>query len=207
MTIYLASSNKHKQKEIQELFPEHEILLPSDKGISFDPEETGSTFFENSFIKAKALYDLVKTPVLADDSGLCVEALNYEPGIFTSRYAGPSFMHGRPDGKKITQEEQNKLLIEQLNETKSENRKAFYVCSLILLINPYKFYSAQETLEGTLIEDISLQKGNGGFGYDPIVFLPEYNKTVAELTSEQKNEISHRGKAVSAIKKLMNGNS
>lgn len=207
MTIYLASSNKHKQKEIQELFPNHEILLPSDKGIIFDPEETGSTFFENSFIKAKALYDLVKTPVLADDSGLCVEALNYEPGIFTSRYAGPSFMHGRPDGKKITQEEQNKLLIEQLNETKSENRKAFYVCSLILLINPYKFYSAQETLEGTLIEDISLQKGNGGFGYDPIVFLPEYNKTVAELTSEQKNEISHRGKAVCAIKKLMNGNS
>lgn len=207
MTIYLASSNKHKQKEIQELFPEHEILLPADKGITFDPEETGTTFFENSFIKAKALYDLVKKPVLADDSGLCIEALNYEPGIFTSRYAGPSFMHGHPDGKKITQEEQNKLLIEQLNETKSENRKAFYVCSLILLINPYKFYSAQETLEGTLIEDISLQKGNGGFGYDPIVFLPEYNKTVAELSSEQKNEISHRGKAVSAIKKLMNGNS
>ena len=107
MKLFLASGNKHKQKEMQELLPEYEILIPSDVGINFDPEETGSSFLENSLIKAKALYDLVHEMVIADDSGICVEALNNEPGIYSSRYAGPEFMHGYPDGKKITQEEQN----------------------------------------------------------------------------------------------------
>ncbi|MBP3607966.1 MAG: RdgB/HAM1 family non-canonical purine NTP pyrophosphatase [Treponema sp.] len=203
MKLFLASGNKHKQKEMQELLPEYEILIPSDVGINFDPEETGSSFLENSLIKAKALYDLVHEMVIADDSGICVEALNNEPGIYSSRYAGPEFMHGYPDGKKITQEEQNYFLIQQLNETKSNNRNCHYVCAMVLLINHSRFFVAQETLEGKLIENINDQAGSGGFGYDPIVFLPKYNKTVAEISSEEKNKISHRGKAVATIATIL----
>lgn len=206
MKIFLASGNRHKQKELQEILSNHTIVIPSDEGIDFDPVENGKSFFENSFIKAKALWKIVRQPVIADDSGICVESLNYEPGIYTSRYAGPDFMHGRPDGKKISQEEQNAFLIGQLNATKSENRRAFYVCSMILFINPHKFFSAQETFEGELIDDIKKQAGKGGFGYDPIVFLPEYNKTVAELPAEEKNKLSHRGKAARAIEKLLSEN-
>ena len=84
-----------------ELLSEHTILIPSDEGIDFDPDETGTTFYENSLIKARTLYDIVHCPVIADDSGICVDALGGAPGIFSSRYAGPDFMHGKPDGTKI----------------------------------------------------------------------------------------------------------
>ena len=95
MKIYLATSNQNKKREIQEIFSQHEIRTPADDGIEFDPEETGTTFYENSLIKAKALYEIVKCPVIADDSGICVDALNGAPGIYSSRYAGPEFMKGR----------------------------------------------------------------------------------------------------------------
>ena len=116
MKIYLATGNKNKKREIQQILPNHEILIPSDEGIAFDPDETGSTFYENSIIKAKTLYDIVHAPVIADDSGICVDALGGAPGIYSARYAGPEYMQGRPDGKKIPQEEQNVFLIEQLNQ-------------------------------------------------------------------------------------------
>ena len=200
MKLYLASGNKHKRKEMQQILPEFEILIPKDEGIEFNPAETGETFYENSMIKAKALWEIVHAPVIADDSGICVDALGGAPGIFTSRYAGPDFMKGRPDGKKISQEEQNRLLIEQLNSTKSDNRSCHYTCSIVFMLNPDRFFVAQETFEGKLIKSIEEQAGTGGFGYDPIVFLPEYGKTVAEISAEEKNRISHRGKAVKLVK-------
>lgn len=199
MRLFLASGNRHKQKEMQEILPEYEILIPEDAGIDFDPDETGESFYENSLIKARALWELVHEPVIADDSGICVEALNNAPGIYSSRYAGPEFMKGRPDGKKMPQEEQNINLIRQLNDTGSNNRRCFYVCAMVLLMNPERFFVAQETFEGQLIDDISKQSGTGGFGYDPIVFLPEYGKTIADLSAEEKNKISHRGKAAKSI--------
>lgn len=199
MKIFLASSNKHKQKEMQELLPDFEVLIPSDVGIKFDPEETGKSFYENSMIKAKALYDLVKEPVIADDSGICVDALGGAPGIYSSRYAGPDFMQGRPDGKKISQDEQNRFLIQQTNDSKNPDRSCRYVCAMVLYYAKDRFIISQETFEGQLIDDISKQAGSGGFGYDPIVFLPEYGKTVAEISAEEKNKISHRGKAVANI--------
>lgn len=215
MKIYLATGNLHKKKEMSELLSEHEILIPKDEGIDFNPEETGTTFYENSLIKAKALYDIVHCPVIADDSGICVDALGGDPGLYSSRYAGPEFVHGKPDGSKITQKEQNIFLIQQLNDAiKSGNlpkgeylhgeRSCHYTCAMVMYCGGDRLFVAQETFEGTLIEDISKQAGNGGFGYDPIVFLPEFNKTVAELTADQKNEISHRGKAVKALKKMVN---
>lgn len=204
MKLFLASGNKHKQREMQEILPDYEILIPSDIGIDFNPEETGKTFYENSLLKARSLWNLVHEPVLADDSGICVEALDNEPGIYSARYAGPLYMHGYPDGRKINQDEQNESLIKQLNDTKSKNRNCFYVCSMVLLFNPEKFFIAQETFEGKLIEDLSQQAGSDGFGYDPIVYLPEYKKTVAELTAEEKNKISHRGKAARQIATILN---
>lgn len=214
MKIYLATGNINKKREMQELFPEHEIVIPKDENIPFDPDETGTTFYENSLIKAKSLYEIVHCPVIADDSGISVDALNGVPGIYSSRYAGPDFEKGRPDGQKISQEEQNKYLIEQLNSAvKSGNlpkapylngkRSAHYTCAMVMYCGQDRLFVAQETFEGTLIENLSDQRGSGGFGYDPIFFLPEYNKTVAELTANEKNEISHRGKAVKALKKLV----
>jgi len=201
--LYLASGNKHKKQEMQQILPDYEIRIPSDDGIDFDPVEDGKSFYENSLIKARALYELVHEPVIADDSGICVEALNGEPGIFTSRYAGPDSPHGKPDGTKITQEEQNKFLIEQLNATGSKNRNCHYTCAMVLLLNPDRFFVAQETFEGELIGSIEEQAGSGGFGYDPIVWLPQYKKTVAEISADDKNKISHRGKAVRAIAKIL----
>jgi len=214
MKIYLATGNKHKKKEMAELLSEHEIVIPSDEGIEFDPDETGTTFYENSIIKAKALYEIVHAPVIADDSGICVDALNGRPGIYSSRYAGPDFPQGKPDNTKISQEEQNIFLIEELNKALETPRPEFekfmhgprschYTCAFVLYMGGDRLYIVQETFEGTLIKDISLQAGNGGFGYDPIVFLPEYNKTVAEISAEEKNAISHRGKAVMAVKEII----
>lgn len=215
MKIYLATGNKNKKREMEELLPEHEILIPSDEGINFDPEETGTTFYENSLIKARTLYEIVHCPVIADDSGISVDALNSVPGIYSSRFAGPDFPQGKPDGTKISQDEQNKFLIDMTNKVIAENklpkgaylngpRSCHYTCAMVLYAGNDRLFVAQETFEGTLIEDIKDQAGNGGFGYDPIVFLPEYNKTIAQLTAEEKNAISHRGKAVRSLKQIIN---
>ena len=214
MKIYLATGNKNKKREIEQILPNHTILIPSDEGIEFDPDETGTSFYENSIIKAKTLYDIVHAPVIADDSGICVDALAGAPGIYSARYAGPDFMEGRPDGKKIPQAEQNVFLIEQLNQAvKNGNlpkgqylhgdRSCHYTCSMVLYLGTDRIFVCQETFEGTLINSIEEQAGDGGFGYDPIVFLPEYNKTVAQLSADEKNAISHRGKAVRIIKKII----
>lgn len=203
MRLFLASSNGHKKKEMQEILPGYDIQIPSDLGINFNPEETGSSFYENSLIKARSLYALVHEPVIADDSGLCVAALGNAPGIYTSRYAGPQFMHGYPDGHKMPQAQQNECLINQLNGSGSQDRRCFYVCAMTLLLSDERFFVVQETFEGELIDDIRKQAGSGGFGYDPVVFLPEYGRTVAELSAEEKNRISHRGKAARALAQVI----
>ena len=215
MKIYLATGNKNKKREMQELLSEHTILIPSDEGISFDPDETGTTFYENSIIKAKTLYDIVHAPVIADDSGISVDALGGVPGIYSARYAGPEFEKGKPDGTKISQEEQNLFLIQQTNDAIKNGklpempylhgeRSCHYTCAMVMYAGPDRIFVAQETFEGQLISRIEDQAGDGGFGYDPIVFLPEYSKTIAQLTADEKNAISHRGKAVRALQKIIN---
>lgn len=213
MKIYLASGNLNKKREMQEIFSEHTIVIPKDEGIEFDPEETGTDFYQNSMIKAKALWDIVHCPVIADDSGISVNALGGVPGVWSSRYAGPGFHKGKPDGSKISQQEQNTFLIQELNDACKAGvdstyfpngpRSAYYSCSMVLMINPSKFYIAQETMEGTLLEDIKDSRGTNGFGYDPIFFLPQFGKTCAEISPEEKNEISHRGKACKVIKEIL----
>lgn len=199
MVLYLASENKDKKKEIEAYFPQWEIVTPKEKNLTFNPVENGTSFLENALIKAKTLWDIVKHPVLADDSGLCVRTLNCRPGIHSARYKGAS------------QEEKNRNLIDELNQhirehnlaRSQESRQCFFVCSLVYYYGENRYFSVQETLEGILLEHIDLQRGTNGFGYDPIVYLPKYNKTVAELSKFEKNNISHRGKALSHLKTLL----
>ncbi|WP_407400938.1 RdgB/HAM1 family non-canonical purine NTP pyrophosphatase [Treponema sp.] len=206
MKIYLATGNINKKREVQELFPEHTVVIPKDEGIEFDPEETGTTFYENSLIKAKALWEIVHCPVLADDSGICVDALDGAPGIYSSRYAGPEFMKGKPDGSKTPQEEQNRFIIQQTNDAIQKGfkggRKAHYTCAMVLYLGTDRLFVCQETMEGEILSDIADARGNGGFGYDPLFYLPDQGKTAAELTADEKNAISHRGKASRLMKKL-----
>lgn len=209
MTIFLASGNRHKQDEIAQIFSPNEILIPADRGIKFDPEETGATFVENSLIKARTLWNIVQVPVIADDSGICVDLLDGAPGIYSARYAGSDDIKGVKISTKLDSNERNKILIEQTNiglkafrnknptvtHSDMELRSCRFVCAMVLYFGNEKFYVVQETLEGNLVSSINDSAGSGGFGYDPVVYLPSFNKTVAELSENQKNSISHRGKA------------
>ncbi len=204
MILYLATGNNHKKDEMSKICKDFEIKIPKDDNIVFDPEETGSTFIENSLIKAKALWEIVKKPVLADDSGICVEALGGVPGIYSARYEGKEFPKGRINkNSKLTQDMQNTLLLEHVNEAitinKDKNRNCHYVCAMVLYYGEDQFICVQDTMEGILVNSIEESSGKGGFGYDPIVYLSEYNKTVSELSEEEKNAISHRGKATRKI--------
>ncbi len=187
MTIYLASGNTHKKEELSRILFPHEVLIPADSGLTFDPEETGATFFDNALIKAKALHDLVHLPTLADDSGLCVESLGGEPGIHSARF-------GSENGVLLDAGQKNDRLLSLMKGI--GDRRAHFVCNMILYLGNDRFFSVQETLEGVLIEE---SRGSGGFGYDPILFIPGINKTVAELSPEEKDLRSHRGKAGRAL--------
>lgn len=199
MILFLASENEGKKKEIEAYFPNWTILSPKDQNIQFQPVEDADSFLGNALIKAKLLWDQVKQPVIADDSGICVKILNNRPGIHSARYKGN------------TQVEKNNNLIEEVNQAINEKkhipcpklRDCFYVCALVYYFGVNKYFAVQETMEGQLLADIKLQKGSGGFGYDPIVYLPEYQKTVAELSNEEKNQISHRGKALRALQSYL----
>lgn len=213
MKIYLATGNKNKKREMSQILSPHTVITPADEGIDFNPIENGKTFYENSIIKAKTLYEIVRCPVIADDSGICVDALNGIPGIYSARYGGPEFPHGKPDGSKTPQELQNRFLIESLNSAvasgitsdsfKNGLRSAHYTCAMVLYLGTDRIFVSQETMEGTIVERIEDAAGTGGFGYDPIFFLPQYGKTAAQISSEEKNAISHRGKATRALVEML----
>jgi XTP/dITP diphosphohydrolase len=177
-----ATNNPHKMREFRRLFPDFRILSPEQIDWAFSFEETGTTYLENALGKALHLYHLVETPVLADDSGLEVVGLGGEPGIYSSRY-------GSADGK-LSDFERNAYL---LNRAASlSDRACFFVCCMVAVLGEKRFFVVQETFHGVLAAEPS---GSGGFGYDPVVYLPERRKTVAELRDEEKDAISHRGKA------------
>ncbi|AEJ62156.1 Nucleoside-triphosphatase rdgB [Spirochaeta thermophila DSM 6578] len=190
MTIYLASNNRHKKEEIAPLLSPHRLLLPEEEGIEFRCEEKGATFLENALAKAQALHDLVSAPVLADDSGLVVEALGGAPGVRSARF-------GEEAGRSLSAEEKNALLLGMLDD--ESDRRAAFVCCMVLLLSPQRFYIVQETLEGTIARE---SRGTHGFGYDPIFLLPD-GRHLAEVSLEEKNRISHRGKAARKLRLLM----
>jgi XTP/dITP diphosphohydrolase len=204
MTLWFATGNIHKKRELDAILkaaaPGTELLIPGDAGSGFEqsgfaPEETGATFLENALIKARALYRLAAAagkaaPVIADDSGICVDVLGGRPGIYSSRY-------GSGGGNSLSDGERNALLLAELGDNPA--RSGRFVCAMVLLWNEDRFFAVQETLEGELVSSLEAARGGGGFGYDPILFIPELGRTVAELSEDEKNRISHRGKAARAI--------
>lgn len=191
MDLVLATGNKHKRDEFQVILDTHRILTPDDLGISFSCEETGSSFCENSLLKASTLFAETGCPVIADDSGLCVDALNGAPGIHSARF-------GKKDGQTLSAQEKYTLLLQNLNGI--TNRKAAFVCSLVLYLDNYRYFIFQETCKGIITKS---PRGGGGFGYDPVFLIPETGKTMAELTKEEKNRLSHRGKAGTALREFI----
>jgi XTP/dITP diphosphohydrolase len=195
MKILAATYNNHKVGELRALFSEHEILQPKDLGLGIiDIEENGTSYFENAMIKAKALFSLSGLPTLADDSGLSVSALDGRPGIFSSRYGAIDY------SQLLSSEERNAKLLEEMLGV--SNRLCAFYCNLVLIYGEDRYVSVQETCPGTLAERPS---GEGGFGYDPLVYLPEMGCTVAELTPEVKNILSHRGRAARLMNLLIQG--
>lgn len=181
MKIYIASANTHKIKEAASILAPFGIDLHTHPAYgTIEPEETGSTFAENASIKADALSALSDNYVIADDSGICVDALNGAPGIYSARYAGK---HGDDS-------ENNRLLLKNMKDI--SNRAARFVCAIALS----KSGKTEAVFEGYLEGSVALQEsGRSGFGYDPLLLL-ENNKTVAELSAEEKNKISHRSQAL-----------
>jgi len=193
MKIIVATGNLHKIEELNRILTGHELLLPSDAGIeNWDCEETGSTYLANAMLKAESLYDSLQCPVLADDSGINVAALNGAPGIYSARYGSAE------KGRNLESEERNLFLLENMKG--AADREAWFTCCMVLILDKYRVFTAQETFHGMITETPG---GTGGFGYDPLFFLEEYGKTVAELPGDLKNRISHRGRAGQRIQSIL----
>lgn len=182
MELILATNNKGKVREYKEILEPLGFCVTSqgEAGINIEAEETGKTFSENAYIKAKAIYDIKKTYVLADDSGLVVDALDGRPGVYSARYAEP--------GKRCDK------ILSELEGVSFEKRTARFLCSICLIKPNGDVLSVEGRCEGRIGYD---KKGENGFGYDPIFLFGD--KTLAEMTDDEKNSVSHRGNAVKAL--------
>lgn len=190
--IIFATGNAGKMKEIREILSdmEAEILSMSEAGIQADIVEDGTTFEENAVIKARTIADIANEIVLADDSGLEVDYLGKEPGIYSARYMG----------EDTSYEIKNQNILDRLSGVPKEKRTARFVCAIAAALPGGEVMTVTETVEGYIGERPA---GTNGFGYDPIFYVEEYGCTTAELTEEQKNAISHRGKALRAMKEKL----
>lgn len=198
MRLLLASRSPHKAREIRQILAtagDWELVSLADLGVDYDPEEEGievhDTFQDNAL--AKARYFLARTglPVLADDSGLCVDALDGAPGVCTKRFSGRDDLDGQ-----ALDDANNAHLLDRLQGVPDQERGAHYVCVALLLTPDSRVTSAVGTFAGRIGHEL---RGNGGFGYDPIFVLPERGTTVAQLSPEEKNRISHRARAFRAL--------
>lgn len=184
MKVILASKNPHKLTELSVILSQHgfEIALESEYGLDIDVDETGTTFEENSLLKAEAVMKASGLPVLADDSGLMVDALNGAPGVYSARY-----------GHKSSDGERTEFLLENMKDVPDEKRTAKFVCVITCLWPDGRKIVARGECPGVITREVH---GENGFGYDPVFYLPELGMTYAELPSEQKNAISHRARAL-----------
>lgn len=193
--LLLATNNEHKRREFIRLFPGVTILTPREVGLPFEFEENGTTFLANAQGKAMALYEVARRPVIADDSGLCVDGLGGEPGILSARYGS------RPGEPPLEASRRNAYLLWRMQGMK--NRAAHFVCCLAVVLGKDRFTIAQETVHGSIVDR---PRGTNGFGYDPLFLLPDRGLTMAELPEEEKDAVSHRGRAARCIQALlMNG--
>ncbi len=187
--IIFATSNEGKMREVRAILEDigMEILSMKEAGIMVDVVEDGKTFEENAIIKAKAISQETDAIVLADDSGLEIDYLNKEPGIYSARYMG----------EDTSYDIKNRNLIDRLNGVPDEKRTARFVCAIAAALPDGMIITTRGTIEGIIGYEI---QGENGFGYDPIFYVPEYGCTTAQLSPEQKNEVSHRGKALREMK-------
>jgi len=194
MKLYLATSNKGKVKEIKELFSHFEVIVYSDVIDAFEITEDGETFKDNAMIKSEAVYKALNDPqaiVIADDSGISVEAFNGEPGIYSSRYAG----------SEATSQENLEKIISNLRDQNISHSSAFYTAA-IAITSQYGTQVVHGWMHGEVIDE---ERGDGGFGYDPI-FIPQgYSQTLGELSNEIKSTLSHRSQALKLLEKLIEG--
>ena len=187
--ILIATNNKGKLEELKNLLREYEILSMEDVNCNIEVVEDGKTFEENAKKKAKEIYDITKIPCIADDSGLCIDYFDGWPGIYTARFLGPN----------STKEERNNYILEKMSNLKDEDRKAEVKC-VIVYYNGTNFITGTGVIEGKIALN---KRGDNGFGYDEIFEL-ENGKTYAEISEEQKNNISHRRKAINELKIKLN---
>lgn len=189
--VVLASTNRHKIDEFRALLADVpcELIGPADLDLTVEVEETGATFHENAVLKAIAYAEAANLPALADDSGLEIDALGGEPGVYSARWAG----EGTP------YEERFRIFFERLASVVDEQRTARYHCVIaVAQPAPHGLYTVVDgTLEGRISREA---RGSGGFGYDPIFYVPEQGRTVGEMTSAEKHAISHRGRAAAAVR-------
>ena len=191
--IIVATGNQNKMKEIREIIKRDDIefLSLKDEGLQdIEIVEDGKTFEENAVIKAKTIADITKNIVIADDSGLEVDYLDKAPGVYSARYMGEDTPYTI----------KNNHIIELLKDAKGEERSARFVCVIACVMPDGETFTTRGTIEGRIGYE---EKGENGFGYDPIFYLPERGCTTAELPPEQKNEISHRGRALKAMYKKL----
>lgn len=190
--IVFATGNKDKLREIREIMADCEVEIVSmkEEGIDVDIIEDGSTFEENALIKAKAIAKHTDAIVLADDSGLEVDYLNKEPGVYSARYLG----------EDTSYDIKNKAIIDRLESVEKEKRTARFVCAIAAALPDGSTLVTRQTMEGYIGYE---PDGENGFGYDPIFYLDEFGCSSAALSREQKNAISHRGKALRAMKELL----
>ena len=186
MRVVLASKNKHKLVEISKITEQFdiELVLQSELGVDIDVEETGSTFEENSFLKAEAVMKATGLPALADDSGIAVDALNGEPGIYSARYG---FDDTLDDWGRL------QLLLKNTEHVPDGQRQAQFVCVITMVTPEGKTIQARGEIHGELLRE---PRGENGFGYDPIFYYPPAGMSTAEMAPEDKNEVSHRGNAL-----------
>ena len=192
MNLILASQNAHKLAEVRAILGGHRVTTPADEGVDFHFEETGTTYVENALGKALHLFGLVGRPVIADDSGLSVPSLGGAPGVRSARYGSEKA------GRRLSDQERNEILLANMAEI--SDRRAFFVCCMVIVLSEYRYVIAQETLEGEITHRAV---GTGGFGYDPVFFLADYGCTVAELGAPEKNRLSHRGKAAALVARML----
>lgn len=183
--IILASNNQNKVAEVKEILKDKnvDIISLKDAGIDIDVEENGTTFEENALIKARAVCRLTGSITMADDSGLEVDYLDKQPGVYSARFMGHDTSY----------DIKNKAIIDKLDGVEGDARSARFVAAIAVVFPDGRELVTRGTMEGLIAKE---QAGDNGFGYDPIVYLPEYGMTSAQLSPEEKNKISHRGRAL-----------
>ncbi len=186
MKVVLASKNRHKLEEIRQITEKFhmELVLQSELGVDIDVEETGTTFEENSLLKAEAVMKATGLPALADDSGIAVDALNGEPGIYSARYG---FDESLDDWGRMM------LLLKNTEHIPDGQRQAQFVCVITFVTPEGQVIQARGEVHGELTRE---PRGENGFGYDPIFYYPPFGKTTAEAEPDEKNQVSHRGRAL-----------